>query len=605
MAIMGQMRSQMKTILWILVFAFLATIVFSWGMGGFRSRAEEGIMGVINGEKVRYEEFENLARIRQQAEERKAGGTLDEAKVKQLREDVWDNEIVDRTLKLQDARRVGVSVTDREVAFILEYYPPDEVRQLDAFKREGKFDLQLYRQFLRRPEAANYIRSMEESIRRYLTEQAINFQVLLAADVSAEEVRDEFLKQTATGKLRFLAFLNDQMEVDSSLISEEMIQKYYRIYADRYKSPAQRRFAYVKFKVEPTREDSEAVRETAEELIRELKGGADFAQLAREYSEDEGSASQGGDLGWFKRGTMTPLFEEAVFKAPIGELVGPVETKFGLHIIIVEDRKVEDGVEQAKARHILLKFKPSADTREAVYSQASTFAQDAQKNGFFPMAQEYHYPVDTTRWFTEAGYITGLGRMRMAAQFCFNNPVGTISDVYPYPEGYVVFQIVEAVEEKPQPLEEVRDRVIKSLISILKGNMAYSKAVSVRARISSPEDLNRVASVEGLKVYESEDSLKPTGRLPDGLKKDSDFLLQAFRLKEGEISEVIRGDNGCYIAYMVRKSEPEEGNFKANYSVVYNNLVTNLQQGILMNWVRELRINGKIDDLRYRFFRDF
>ncbi|MFN3821845.1 MAG: SurA N-terminal domain-containing protein, partial [bacterium] len=169
---MAELRRQMKTILWILVFAFLATIVFSWGMGGFRGRAEEGVVGEINGEKIYYPDFERMARQKQETEQKKAGGTLEKNKITQLREDLWDNDIVDQTLKFQDARRLGITVTDREVAFILEYYPPTEVTQLDAFKREGRFDINLYRQFLRRPEAANYIRLMEQNIRQYLTEQA-------------------------------------------------------------------------------------------------------------------------------------------------------------------------------------------------------------------------------------------------------------------------------------------------------------------------------------------------------------------------------------------------------------------------------------------------
>ncbi|MFN3821482.1 MAG: peptidylprolyl isomerase, partial [bacterium] len=294
-----------------------------------------------------------------------------------------------------------------------------------------------------------------------------------------------------------------------------------------------------------------------------------------------------------------------VFSAPLGEVVGPVQTKFGIHIILVEDRKVENGEEQAKARHILLKFQPSADTQEAVYSQASTFAQDAQKHGFFAMAQAYNYPVDTTQFFSEAGYITGLGRMRMAAQFCFNNPVGKVSDVYPYPEGFVVFQIVEAQEELIEPLDKATDRIKKSLERIVKRNLALAQATEVRALIGSYQDMEELARRRGLRIYVTEDSLKPTGRLPEGLKSDREFLTAAFRLKQGEISEVIQGDNGCYIAYMERKDEPDESSFKANYSVIYSNLVNKNQDGVMMNWVRALRINGTIKDFRYRFYRDF
>jgi parvulin-like peptidyl-prolyl isomerase len=105
------------------------------------------------------------------------------------------------------------------------------------------------------------------------------------------------------------------------------------------------------------------IRRKAEEVLRRAKAGEDFAALARQYSEDTTSAD-GGDLGWFGRGTMVKPFEDAAFALKEGEISGLVETQFGLHIIKVEERRMGDGEggqgEQVRARHILIGYNAAA-----------------------------------------------------------------------------------------------------------------------------------------------------------------------------------------------------------------------------------------------------
>jgi hypothetical protein len=104
-------------------------------------------------------------------------------------------------------------------------------------------------------------------------------------------------------------------------------------------------------------------RETAEALLSRLHNGEDFSKLAEEFSDDPGSKSKGGDLGYFPRGIMTPKFEDAAFQLAPGEVSGVVESNFGYHIIQVEDRRqVADdcgiNTEEIRARHILISTWP-------------------------------------------------------------------------------------------------------------------------------------------------------------------------------------------------------------------------------------------------------
>lgn len=601
---MTTLRTQMKTILWILVFAFLATIVFSWGMGGFKESVEPGLLGKIGKDKITLEAFDRFIQRKQESAQRKDSTEFDEEKLKQLREDTWDEE-VERMLKARDAERLGIKVTDREIAYIVENFPPNEVREVPAFKREGRFAPDLYQAFLRTPDASQFLLGLEASVRNYLMEQKLLFEVNQTTDVSEQLVKDEYLRASTQGKLKFVFIPFDKVDFDSTQVTDDMLRRYYSLFPDRFKQFGQRRFAYVKFKVEPSAEDSADVRRTAEELLDELRKGADFAELAKQHSEDPGSGAKGGELDWFGPGAMVKPFEEAAFAAEPGELVGPVESKFGVHVIQVEEKKREEGEEKVRARHILLKFKASPDTRDGIRNIAASFVEDAQQNRFDQVVADGGYRVDTTKVFSEAGYIAGLGRMRMAAEFCFHNPVGTISDVYPVPEGYVVFKVVEATEEAIKPLSDARESIQKSVLRIMRQQKAADVAAGMRGKMSSGDDLEAVASAAGYSVYTTEDSLKPDGKLPEGLRSDKDFITQAFRLGEGELSDVIEGRNGCYIALMVSKTPFNQEEYEGNYFVVYSNLLTKEQEAVAKNWVRELRIAGKIEDFRYKYYRDF
>lgn len=601
---MMTLRTQMKLILWILVVAFLITIIFSWGMGGCKDKAQAGIIGEVTGKEIEFKDFNAVMQNQVNRAIQAEDGEPDQDALKKVRERAWD-EYVEQLLKWREAQKLRLSVTDREVAHYVQFYPPPEIRQAEVFQRDGQFDLQAYQNYLRQPTAVNDLIKLEALFRNYLQDFKLLFHVTQAVDVTEIEIKDEFLLRNAKGKFEFIAVLFDDIEVDSSDINLEMMKRYYRLFGDRFKKYPQCRFAYVKFKLQTSGQDSADVRHEASIILEEIRNGADIAELAEEVSEDENTASQGGDLGWISRGEMPSGFDEAVFDAETGEVIGPIETRDGYHIIKVDDKRSGEEGEEVKARHILFKVKPSTDTREEVYTEAYNFSQEIIERGFSNVAREFDYKVDTTRYFSQAGYITGLGRMRMAAEFCFDSKVGTISQVYPVPDGSVVFEIVDIKEEGIKPFDEVTSSIRSTLKSIVRKNRAWDAAVDLHSRIETIDDMRSAAAEAGITVHVTEDSLNPNGSLPDGLSRDSDFLKEAFRYDEGEITDVIEGKKGYYIAYINQKTQINEEMYAAAHSAVYQGLVGKKQDAAVKNWVRELRIAADIQDYRYRFFRDF
>lgn len=158
----------------------------------------------------------------------------------------------------------------------------------------------------------------------------------------------------------------DEKNKSSDIAIDKQAQSLYKANPKRYEAPEQVRARHILI-----RKDADGARDKAQRLLVELKGGADFEQLAKESSADTGSAAKGGDLGFFSRGQMVAPFEEVVFslKQP-GDLSGIVETQFGFHIIKLERRKpagvrTYDEVKEALRSEVGTKLLIDARTRES------------------------------------------------------------------------------------------------------------------------------------------------------------------------------------------------------------------------------------------------
>jgi peptidyl-prolyl cis-trans isomerase C len=129
-------------------------------------------------------------------------------------------------------------------------------------------------------------------------------------------------------------------------VSEEDLKSYYESHKDEFKTPEMVRARHILIKTDPSASDNDKkkAREKAEEILKKIKAGEDFAKLASDVSDDTGSKTKGGELGFFPKGMMVKSFEDAAFSLKPGEVSGIVETQFGYHIIKVEEKK-EPGIE--------------------------------------------------------------------------------------------------------------------------------------------------------------------------------------------------------------------------------------------------------------------
>lgn len=309
------------------------------------------------------------------------------------------------------------------------------VKQAPAFQRDGKFSTEAYQQFLNSMGKSDeqFVLELRRDLTRQMLLSAVS-QTTQASNTVAQRIHDLLTEERTirTFEIKPTAFLKSVSVTDAEAqsyydqnkslfavpesvdieyvvlspenyknikASEDDIKTFYEQNLQRFSTPEERRASHILIAVNNEKTDADAKKE-ADEIYKQLQADpSKFAQLAKSKSADPGSARQGGDLGFFQKGMMVPEFDNAVFSGKKGDLVAPVKTQFGYHIIKIVD------VKAAQA-------KPLKEVRgeiEALYEQQAAiraFAEDAenfsnmvyeQSESLQPVAERFGLKIQTVK----------------------------------------------------------------------------------------------------------------------------------------------------------------------------------------------------------------
>ena len=182
-------------------------------------------------------------------------------------------------------------------------------------------------------------------------------------------------------------------EIKAPTISDAEVRAYWDENSAGFgRQPVTFRFEEITITLTASESARDVARSAAEDVLEELNAGLDFAGAARQYSGDTSTREDGGDLGWFGRGRMVASFEQAAFDAAIGELVGPIESPFGFHIIQVLDERSDE----RRARHVLLSFERTAEDRDRAQLEAEAVRDLVRAGADVDSLQAIHMPGDST-----------------------------------------------------------------------------------------------------------------------------------------------------------------------------------------------------------------
>jgi parvulin-like peptidyl-prolyl isomerase len=344
--------------------------------------------------------------------------------------------------------------------------------------------------------------------------------------------------------------------------------------------------------------DSVKAIQKAKDIFKKVKAGADFAQLARTTSEDYGSAAQGGDIGWVKKGMLVKPFEEALYRGRVGEIVGPVRTQFGWHIIKITGKDKRE----LKLADLGLKIKASSETIDNTTQQAQDFAYLAKDEGFEKAAANSKYEVRESPEFTKTGSIPGLGQNDIITQFAFNNKAGKISEQLNIRGGLIVCMVSNVREEGVRPMEEVKAVVQNLALHQKKLEYIKNQVETFYKTLTPSSDIIAAAQSIPNITAQATGSFIPANP-PAGIGNDQKFIGKLLAAQQGELLKPFEGQRGYFVAKLTAKTAFDAAQYNAVKAGLRDQLLNQKRNQFMAQWQTTLRDKANIVDNREKYYR--
>ena len=347
-------------------------------------------------------------------------------------------------------------------------------------------------------------------------------------------------------------------------------------------------------------ENADSSKAFAQDLLKRAKEGADFAELAAEFSADQGSATQGGDLGWFGKNQMVKEFEDAAFAAEVGVPSGVVETQFGYHILLVSEKSTKE----VKYSEISIAPKMTGATKNTIKRNAISFQKQVSEGGenFDSLAAKLALGAAETAFFKKDQTVLGNN---WANHFAFNNEVGTVSDVQEF-DGYgvVVLMVSDKREKGIIPFEEKETEINLVVTNRKKLDYLETIAKDIASQVKSG-GLNDNVKIKYPKAEVITTSIKNNGIISGISAREYALTSTAFSLNPGQISGAVRGVKGYYIVQLMNKDIVSDDKVASEFNEYYKTQNKNLERQMYYQWFKDIKDNSEIEDYRAKFYRSY
>ena len=610
----------------IVLFAIVVVFVF-WGVGSMRSRKATQVAD-INGEIITQQDFRQAYYRLVDNYRRIYGEQYNDALLKMLRpNEMALNQLINKVLMMQEAKRLKLEVSDRELA--------EAIRAIPAFQNNGVFDYQRYNFLLAQNNLTvdqfekergeeiilNKLRAVvldgvtvtDDEARQWY--EWSNAQVNLDyaffsperyTDIQpSQEEMQAYFKEHADNyrtepriKVTYLHFSPDAYKAEVH-VGEEQIAEYYDTHTDEFKTPKRVKARHILIKVDEGADEKtvEAKKAEAMKIYKMATDGQDFAALAKKYSEGP-SKDQGGELGWFTHDKMVEPFADKAFEMKSGEISEPVRTRFGWHIIKVEQIEeasttpLEAAAEGIRQKLTQEKAKALAlEKAEAVYD--SVFDGD----DLAAAGEAHHVPVAQTDYFTakDGPQAKGIGQPQKFASTAFGLEKMAISQIQDLGNGYYILQMTDRQESAEPPFQEVADRVRADLVKSIQDQRAKADAEAFTKKVEGGETF--AAAAKGLNVELAETGLfSRNGAIPK-IGYEPQILQDAFKLTQEKpmFPDAVQGRQGWYVLRLKNREAPADAGFAKEKEAIIKRLTEQKKQTTFQSWLEDLRSRGKIE----------
>jgi len=500
-----------------------------FGIQQYFNPRSETYVATVNGHEISQDEFRDRYNNYRAQSQRMMGAQFDAQAfdTPERKRELLD-QMINEQLLLQANEKLGVVVPVTAIR--------EEIMGIPAFQVDGKFSPDQYRLLLasQRKSPEDFEQSVSQDIAlRQLTGQIALSSLVTNADVNAylrlrDQTRDFWFVKLpkpdagapiadtdidAYYKAHADQFMTpekvslDYVELDASKMQsgakpdDAALKKMYDEQKSKFVSPEQREASHILIAVGKNADAAaqKAALAKAEGIEKELKAGKDFATLAKADSDDLGSKTQGGDLGWLEKGVTDPAFESALFAMKKGDVSDPVKSADGYHIIWLRDVHPEAVRSFDEVKDELAK-KYVDEQREHAYSDVSGKLTDAiyqDPTSLAPAAKALDLDVQKTGLFARSGG-TGIAANAAVIKAAFSNSVlaeGNTSDPIELGTDHiVVVRVDQHVKPEPKSLDAVREQIRATLSTEQLAKAAKERATALLARLQKGEALDKVAT---------------------------------------------------------------------------------------------------------------
>ena len=588
MTMLDRMRRHKNWLKWSLGLVVLAFVIFyipDFLRGSGADATSGDTIAKVQGQDITAGEYRRSYQAQLQAYRSAYGGNMSEQLLKQLGIDQQIlQQMVDERAALAEADRLGIEANNEEVRQRIMSFP--------AFQENGMFiGDQRYQQLLRMQRPPMTAAEFESNVRRQLVIEKLRSSVTDWLAVADKELEQEYHRRNNKVKLAVVSITADTFRSQVTANDDEVatyfaahstdfkipekrkvryllididamrskvvvpsadIERAYNSNIEQYSTPEQVRASHILLKTEG--KDDAAVKAAAEDVLKQAKAGADFAALAKKYSEDEASAKNGGDLDYFGKGKMVPEFDQVAFTLEPGQLSDLVKTQYGYHVIKVVDKKPGTTRPLAEVRQQL----NDQLAYERAQAQAADLAESLGKQISKPadldkVAKAQGLAVQESGFFARDEPILGLGPSPEAAAKAFDMKPDDVAGPLRASRGFVFETFVAKQDSYVPKIDEVKDRVRDEVVKQKARDLSKQKAADIAAKLKAAPDFEKAAKAAGVEA-KTTDLIPRDSPIPDvGASPAVDAV--AFALPAGAVSDPIATDTATAIVKVLEKVE--------------------------------------------------
>jgi peptidyl-prolyl cis-trans isomerase D len=587
----------------------------------------KGVAAKVDGEDITVDEVRETARgmLQQQGAQLGANASILLPFFAQRAAD----QLVDRQALVSEAQHLGLKATPQEVKDDLQHG-----RYSEIFFPGGTFIGEAeYQNLLQQHNLTPA--TFEDNVGKEILISKLQALITGSASVSDSAIRKQFDKDNTKVKFEYAVLKQDDIKKGLHPTTEELkafydshqknyansvpekrkvkyamidlakvesrvqvtpaeLESYYNQHRDQYRVPEQAKVSHILIKTPLPGPDGKvdekgvaAAQQRAQDLLKQLKAGANFEDLARKNSEDPGSAKEGGSLGWVPKGRTVPEFEKAAFSLPKGQLSDLVKTSYGFHIIRVDDRQEAHLKTLEEVKDQIEPLLKQQKAQELAQKQAEDLVQAAKTQGLDAAAAAKAVPVVTSDFFARKDMVPGLGQAPQFMDAVFTTVEKSPAQMAATSQGFAVFELVAVKPQSTPTFEEIQTRVEEEFKNERSSILLSQKTQELSDRAKAGHDLKKAAKELGAVVKTSE-FVAPDGQVPDVGSMTGQAAV-AFSMKPGDISGPINsGANGIVID-VTEVQAPSEADFAAKRDQIRDSLLQGKEQELFQLFVTNLR----------------